>query len=494
MSYKSAAVAVVAVLASASAVIVADRTSTPLPATSRPTAKQIPPTKAALACPPAPSGADTVTAVFAVSPDDKRTTPVAGSVDLSPLRLPSRPLLGSVETAGKPLQRTVKAPAAGALLVSASGGLARGATAVVSSVLSSDETSGLVASACGSASNDWWFSAVDTSVGATSRLVLANPTRAVAVVDLAMFGYNGPIEPAGARGITVAPFSQRTLDLSRFAPGSDALTVNAHASRGSVVAAVLTTKRRRVSVAGSEWVSPNAGPTTNLVINPAPRQEGDASRGGSDAPGGAQNLSPNEGKQRLLLTNTSGRQALAHVRVFDTSGTFTPTRLADVRISPGSVVVEDLLPITLGEAAGVRVSSNVPVTGAITTITSAEAEDFTVSASAEGLTAPAVVPLLADSDLTLLLTTPDPVGGSVRVGTFDAAGTRVRNQVVTVKGAATTVWEPPKAGDPAYLVVSVRAGESISGIASYRSADGIASLPLRSGVWSITRPAVVPVP
>ncbi len=359
----------------------------------------------------------------------------------------------------------------------------------MSSVLSSVKTSGLAASACGAAANDWWFSAVDTSVGARSRLVLSNPTRAVAVVDLALFGYNGPIEPAGARGITVAPFSERTLDLSRFAPGSDALTVNAHASRGSVVAAVLTTKRRRVSAVGSEWLAPSAGPSTSVVINPAPPLEANASRRDGDAPEPS-----SEGKQRLVLTNTSRREALVHVRVFDASGTFTPTQLADVRIRPGSVVVEDLLPITQGVAAGVRVSSNVPVTGAVTTITSDPAEDFTVSTASAALTDPAVVPLLPDSDLTLLLTTPDPIGGSLRVATFNDVGTRLRNQVVNVKGAAATVWEPPEGRNLAYLVVSVRAGEAITGMASYRSPDGITSVPLRSGIWSITRPAVAPVP
>lgn len=493
MSYKSAAVAVVAVLASASAVAVADRSPTSLPRTQLPSAEQAPPRETVLACPPPPPGADTATSVFAVSPAGKRANPAAGSIELAPLRRPPRPTLSTGTAAGRPLQRAAK-PGDPALLISASGELARGASAAVFSVLDSNKTSGLAATSCGSASNDWWFSAVDTSVGATSRLVLSNPTRAVSVVDLAMFGYNGPIAPAGARGITVAPFSERSLDLSRFAPGSSGLTVNAHASRGSVVAAVLTTKRRRVTVAGSEWVSPSAGPRNQVVINPAPPMEADTPGGGRNAPGGAGNAPPSDGKQRLVLTNTSGRQALAHVRVFDSSGTFTPTELADVRIEPGSVVAEDLVPITQGQAAGVLVTSNVAVTGAITTTTSADTRDFTVSTSSEALTAPAVAPLLADSDLTLLLTTPDPVGGSLRVETFNGSGARVRNQAINVKGAAATVWEPPEGDDLSYLVLSPRAGEDISGAAFYRSADGITSLPVRSGVWSITRPAVVPVP
>ncbi len=493
MSYRSAAVAVVAVLASASAVTVADRSSTTLPPAQRLTAEQVPPGATALTCPPPPSGADTVTSLFAVSPAGGPQSSAPGALDLAPLRLPPRPMLSSVTTAGEPLQRALKPGTAG-LLVGASGELAPGVSAVVSSVLASLKTSGLAASACGAAANDWWFSAVDTSVGARSRLVLSNPTRAVAVVDLALFGYNGPIEPAGARGITVAPFSERTLDLSRFAPGSDALTVNAHASRGAVVAAVLTTKRRRVSAAGSEWIAPSAGPATQVVINPTPPLQAEAPGGGRDQPGGAADVPPQDGKQRLVLTNTSRREALVHVRVFDASGTFTPTQLADVRIRPGSVVVEDLLPITQGLAAGIRMNSNVPVTGAVTTITADPTEDFTVSTASEALTDPAVVPLLSDSDLTLLLTTPDPIGGSVRVATFNDAGTRLRNQVVNVKGAAVTVWEPPEDTKPGYLVLSRRAGEAISGMASYRSPDGITSVPLRSGVWSITRPAVAPVP
>lgn len=491
MSYRSAAVAVVAVLASASAVTLADRSPTTLPPTQRPTVDRLPASNTALACPPPPRGADTVTSVIAVSPAGNQQR--AGRLDLGPLKRPPRPTLSRVTAAGERLQRVVR-PGIGGLFVAASRGLAPGASAVVSSVLASTKTSGLAASTCAAASNDWWFSAVDTSVGATSRLVLSNPTRAVAVVDLALFGYNGPIEPAGARGITVPPYSQRILDLSRFAPGSDALTVNAHASRGSVVAAVLTTKRRRVEVAGSEWIAPSIGPAAHVVINPAPPLEPGTRDGNAAASGNGAAAPSAEAKQRLVLTNTSSRQALVHVRVFDPSGTFTPTQLADVRIKPGSVVVEDLLPIAQGEAAGVRLRANVAVTGAVTTIMPEPTEDFTVSTSSEALTDPAVVPLLTDADLGLLLTTPDPVGGSVRVETFDAAGTRLRNEVVTVKGAAVTIWQPPKTGDPAYLVISVRAGEAITGIASYRSSDGITSVPVNSGLWSITRPAVAPVP
>lgn len=475
MSYRAVAVAVVAVVASGAAVTLADRspTASPTPRSAEAVARVVAPGDATLACPAAPAVGETVTSVFAVSPPSKRSTPPGGSLDLAPLRPTNRPVVKRVTETGQPLHRTLRPGDAPALLVSASGRLAPGATAAASSVLSSRRSSGLAATSCGPGANDWWFSAVDTSVGVKSRLVLSNPTPAVAVVDLSLFGPGGPIERDGQRGIAVAPLSQHRINLARFAPGVGALTVNARAVRGSIVTAVLTRKLRGISPAGSEWVAPSASPSNDLVINPVPQSGG---------------------QSRLVLTNTSAREALAHVRVFDTNATFTPTALAEIRIDPGATVVTDLTANTRGGAAGVRVAGNVPLTGAITTATSGRAVDFTVSTSSPAITDPAVVHVLPDTELSLLLTTPEPTGGSVRVVGYDAAGARISSQVITVSGAAATEWEASKPADAAYVVVSVRTGEGIRGMATYRGAEGGASVPVLSGVWSIRRPAVSPAP
>lgn len=478
MSYRSAAVAAVAavsVVASGAAVTLADRSPTALPTTHRSpgvVARLVAPAQATLACPAAPSVGETVTSLFAVSPVSKLSRAPGGSLDLVPLGPTTRAVVKGVTEVGRQLHRTLRPEDPPALLVSASGGFAPGAAAAASSVLSSRRSSGLAATSCGPGANDWWFSAVDTSVGARSRLFLSNPTPAVAVVDLALFGPRGAIEREGQRGIAIAPLSQWRINLARFAPGVGTLTVNARAVRGSIGAAVLTTKLRGISTAGSEWVAPSAGPSNDLVINAAPQGK----------------------QQRLVLTNTSSREALAHVRVFDASGTFTATALGDLRIDPGGVVTTDLAAITNGATTGIRVAGNVPLTGAITTKTSGRAEDFTVSTSSEPITDPAVVWLLPDAEVSLLLTTPKPAGGSVRVASYDAAGTRVRSQIVTVRGEATTRWEPQKPEDTAYLVLSVRTGTGIRGMANYRSADGTASVPVVSGVWSIQRPTVLPGP
>lgn len=475
MSYRSAAVAVVAVVASGAALALADRSPTVLPTThpsAAAAARLVAPAEATLACPAAPAVGETVTSVFAVSPAGKLSRAPGGSLDLMPLGPTKRPVVERVTEVGSQLHRKLRPGDPSALLVSASGGSAPGTAAAASSVLSSRRSSGLAVTSCGPGANDWWFSAVDTSVGAKSRLVLSNPTPAVAVVDLALYGSSGPIAREGQRGIAVAPLSARHINLARFAPGVGALTVNARAVRGSIVAAVLTRKLRGISPVGSEWVAPSAGPSNDLVINAAPQGK----------------------QQRLVLTNTSSREALAHVRVFDASGTFTATALGNLRIDPGGVVTTDLAAITNGATTGIRVAGNVPLTGAITTKTSGRAEDFTVSTSSEAITDPAVVWLLPDAEVSLLLTTPKPAGGSVRVASYDAAGTRVRSQIVTVRGEATTRWEPQEPQATAYLVLSVRAGTGIRSMANYRSADGTASVPVVSGVWSIQRPAVLPAP
>lgn len=472
MSYRSVVVALLAVVTSGAAVTFAHHSTTELPSVSR-SAQQVPPTAAALVCPPAQTGGKSRTSVFAVSPSSELSRGSAGALQLAPLRTATPPVTGRITSAGHPLRRSLKAANGADWSVSAAGGLAPGVSAAESSVLSSRRTSGLAMAACGSAANGWWFSAVDTSVGATSKLVLANPTPAVAVVDLALFGPRGRVQPLGARGLAIAARSSRSIELAALAPGADALTVNVRASRGSVAAAVLTTKLHGISPVGSDWISPSAAPSTDVVVNPAPRTAG---------------------QQRLVLTNTTTREALAHVRVFDVTGTFTPTQLEDVRIEPGAVVVKDLSPITNGGAAGVRVTANVAVAAALTTAEPGESADFTLSTSSAPITDPAVVPLFRGAELSLLLTTAKGAGGSVRVEGYDSAGEQVARHLVNLKGAATTVWETSNRSNAAYLVLGARASAGIQGVAYYRSTDGIASLPVISGVWSIQRPGVLPAP
>lgn len=471
MTSRSVAVALVAMLASGTAVTLADRSPARLPS-DLPVVQRVSPTQSTLSCPPAIASRDTVTSVFAVSPPGKQSTAAGGAVELAPLRRVRTEATDKVTQRGEPLRRNVEPSRGAAWSVAASGSLAPGATAAAFSVLSGRRVAGLAATGCGPPGNDWWFNGVDTSVGATSRLVLTNPTPALAIVDLAFFGPRGPIEPAGANGIAVAPRSSQSFDLARFVPGENGLTVNVRASSGSVVAAVSTTKLRGLSSLGAEWLPPSAPPSTDLVIDPAPRTTG---------------------QSRLVLTNTSTREALAHVRVFDASGTFTPTSLGDLRLKPGAAASKDLTAVTDGGAVGVRVTANVTLTGAITTDEAGSA-DFTVSTATAPMTGPAVVPLLRVARLSLLLTSASSAGARVRVLSYDAEGQRVASEQVAVRGAATTTWSPSTRGSPSYLVLNTRAGADVQGIASYRGAAGITSLPVLSGLWSVQRPAVSPAP
>ena len=120
---------------------------------------------------------------------------------------------------GKPLRIKVSADDGRAgVSVVAGGALAPGVSAAQLSTYSTERVTGMAAAPCVLPQSDWWFQAVDTSVGVTSILVLTNPSPAVSVVDLRFLGPDGRVDALGASGIAVAPRSQLVLGLARFAP------------------------------------------------------------------------------------------------------------------------------------------------------------------------------------------------------------------------------------------------------------------------------------
>src|SRR5262249_36714191 len=183
--------------------------------------------------------------------------------------------VGTSEDRGVPVSAELDADARPAVTVSAAGGLAPGAFGAQQTVADHREDVGIAVASCEPTADDWWFTGAETSVGATSRLVLTNPAPAVSVVDLRFYGPRGVVAAVGARGLPVAPKSQRSIDLARFAPGLDAVTVHVKATRGRVAAAIQTSRVTGITSAGTEWLAPSEQPTRDLVVN-----AGDARTGG----------------------------------------------------------------------------------------------------------------------------------------------------------------------------------------------------------------------
>jgi Family of unknown function (DUF5719) len=459
-----AGLAVAGALAAVSAVGTPPRVST-----TSPTVSVVPVTSVRLGCPQLPSRADTM--LLAAAPSSATGRPRGA--------LRAQPMSGRAgaphvaERARRGLLRQSLAGSDGtALVVSASGGLAPGTVAALVATATGRQLTGLSTGWCAAPAQSWWFSGVDTSVGSTSRLILTNPSSAPAVINLAVYGRRGVVDAQGTQGIAVPGRSQRSIDLAGFAPGVDALTLHIAAVRGSVSAAVRTVQQSGRAPVGSDWVAPAAPPTTSLVVGPAVASKG---------------------RQRLVITNPGLREALAAISVYDPTGAFTPTGLTEIRVAPGSVVATDVTDVLAGQAAAVSVTSNVPVSAALTTSERRPSPDFATVGTTQILTAPAAVPLVPSTRAELLLTTASRTGSRVRVDIVRPGGKRVRSVRLDVSGRTTTAWTPKRRGPGGYLVVRPQQGSAVQAIAWFRNRHGVAALPVVPGQWLLRLPVVRPV-
>ncbi|MGI8578738.1 MAG: DUF5719 family protein [Nocardioidaceae bacterium] len=473
MSIRALIVGAAAVLAAAGAVVATGDSPSALPV-ERVLAHRVLPTRAALVCPDTPPPVDAKTMIFAVSP--RRSTQGVGhgvkaALSVAPFS-PNATVLGSQVQPGVPVEAITKDTGQPSLVL-AEGTQAPGVAAAQWSSYAAKRQSGLAATWCRPTSNHWWFDAVDTSVGATTTLVVSNPTPGVAVFDLAFYGAHGPIEAPGARGIPVAPKSRLLLNLARYAPGEANLTVSLHTSRGRVVAALQTSRVDGVTAAGTEWVAPAAEPRRDPIVS-----AGFAGRA----------------KQVLAITNPGSREALASVQVLAESGPYTPSALTSIRIPPGKVVVKDISSITEPASAALQVTSNVAVTAATRSQTTAGSVDFAVASGSAPLTSPTVVPVLPGAQLALWLTAAPSSAGNVTIESFDKSGQPGTSERLHLTGGSTKSWTLPAGGDSSYVTVSVDSGTALHGVANFTSGSGITSLPLISGVDTIIRPAVTAAP
>jgi hypothetical protein len=471
MSRSSLAVLAAAVLVSAGAVAYAGGSPPDEVHGSTRTPAEVETTRATLACPPSPHAKSTHTSFFATSPVVRTAGGGEPGVLVTSVLSngPAQPL-DSVDVPGRVVERPVTAADEPSLLVSAAGPMSAGATAALWSVETGKSSSGASAAWCQAGADDWWFTGVSTSVGATSDVVLTNSTPAIAVADLRFFGPDGAVEAAGERGIAVAPNSQQVLALGRFAPGLDALTVNVHATTGRLTAALSTSLRSGVTPAGTEWIPAGADPSDHVLV--------DAGLGGADA-------------QTLQVTNPGEREALVEVQVVGASGAFTPSGLDSVRVAPGAVVSEELTDVVDKEASAVLLSSTVPVTGAIVSTVS-RPNDVAVSAPSPVVAAPAVVPVIDDTDLEIAFSSAVRKGGAVQIDGFAENGQSTLGETFNLAGQTTTTWTPGQKDQSAYYVITVTVDGETQATAQYSGDDGITTLPVLSGSYTVSRPDVRP--
>lgn len=138
--------------------------------------------------------------------------------------------------------------------------------AAQSQTVASGDLVGLAAVACGEASAESWLVAGSTTVGRTSFVSLANGGDVAAVVDLSLYGDQGPIASPGAKNLDVPARSTRIVSLAGLAPDQADPVVHVVASVGSVTATVQQSVVRGLEPGGVEVVGATAQPSTSQTV------------------------------------------------------------------------------------------------------------------------------------------------------------------------------------------------------------------------------------
>jgi hypothetical protein len=458
-----------AVLVAAAATAVASRPAESLAEPGRGSVS-VPSTETSLPCPESPPRTSTKPQLCAVTPAGRDSTG-KGDLTVATLNADAPKVIDHTTDAGVVVKRPLTTDDAPAVVVTGERSLAPGVSAAQVSVESDKTHAGLSASWCLAGADSWWFSGVTTSIGSTTRIVLTNPTPAISVADLHLYGPKGEISAVGARGIALAPESTESVQLSRFAPGLDALTVNVQATTGRVTAAIQTDEVAGVDPLGSEWIGPSSAPAETVLVDPGP----------ADAV-----------QQTLQITNPGESEVQVSVRAVGPDGAFTPSGFDNVRLKPGSVITKDVTSIVDKDPTGfllTSLTSGATVTGAVVSTTSGPT-DFTVTAPTTPLTDPAVVPVVDGADLTVAFSSAVKSGGQVTIQGFSAQGAPTPPHTVNAHGLITTLWTPPKGDKAAYYVISVTVPAQTQAVATYESKDGVTTLPVLSGTYTVSRPDV----
>jgi hypothetical protein len=436
--------------------------------------RQVAITSGVRACPPGTNGGQDRLAIFA-SPSDA----ASGGATLSALpQAGARAAVAhpaTVTTAGAlsllPVPATSSVSRQQAWSVTAAGAMAQGLEAEVGG------SNGLAYAECAAPASGTWFVAPGQQNGAGQiQLYLMNVDTLAATVDVSVITDSGPVQASGLTGITVPPNALVTQSLSSLAGGASVLAVDVRTSAGRVAAAVSESSGHGTP----SWVPAAAAPATSLVIPGVP-------------PSGA-----NSG---LLLVVPGSVNARVNVAALTTEGRYQPFGSQPIDLPAGSATYVQLTPLG-GDAAGLQITANAPVTAAVVVPGTGMAA-FT--AAAQPIAEQAVIAGSTTSGglaASIVLTAP---AGTARVrlteiaeGAVGTSPAAASGEQITVQAGRTvnvSVPTPPgaKRGTPFAVILTPLAGSGpvYAARLETQGQDTVVSvIPAQSAPTTITLPPV----
>jgi hypothetical protein len=384
--------------------------------------------------------------------------------------LSSKPTALKITEQGKGAQLSrVTSP----IVVSADGAMATtGSSVIVNDVMEGPEAS-LSAAPCLAPATSHWFSGLVATDDDRTDLILTNPDDAQAQVDLRYYGRNGRIAVPGSSGQVIKGHESVPVSLNGRVRADGPFSVEVQATQGRVTAVA---KRSQRVV---DWQIPSASPRPVVVIPGIP----------SDA-----------GLRQLVVTNPGNSRATVSVQVLGFQGLYEPSGAESLEVAPESTATVNLEKGLGGAAGSIKLTSNVPVTGAVisTSQRRGAATDLAIQSAAVPLIGSGVSALAtsnsAESELIVSNAGEADAQITFEVISYDGVTLRTGDLLLGANSTATRRLNSPA---PSYVVVKVPDGSSVFGGLVLTQPDrrevfGLATIPLSSPDLASRAPATRP--
>jgi hypothetical protein len=311
-------------------------------------------------------------------------------------------------------QSVATTPVRGGVVVHATGAMAQG--------LEVEQTAagGLPTAGCGSPGTDFWFVGPGQHSASHIELFLMNPTGQTADADVDIFTDAGPLQgtTTADTGITVPAHGMVVQLLNGLVGGSRSLTLHVRTSAGQVVAAV----QESTGAGPGAWLPAAQTPATYLVL-----------------PG----LPSTAGARQLYVAVPGVQDAKINVTAVTSRGSFEPTGAGGIDIPGGSAADIDL-PSLGGVPAGLKLTSNVPVTAVAMATGGAQGAPGVFTVATPQIQEQGVVAddLSAAGKVSSLVVSAPRAAAKVRVVEAARAGTRAGTSAGSVRQSARVVAVP----------------------------------------------------
>ncbi|MEN9956561.1 MAG: hypothetical protein RIR46_169 [Actinomycetota bacterium] len=363
-----------------------------------------------------------------------------------------------------------------------SGEIAQGSamsTASQTQLVSNARIRGLVGAACQKPSSEFWLIGGDTTTGRESLLLLTNPSKVDATVNLQLLSTEGELKISGLTAISVPHEDTVIIPISALAPKLSTFAVHVQSTGGALAGWLQQKAVRGTSAAGVDFIAPVADASKSLVI------PGFLVRGVKDA-AALKKADPDfaDLTNVLRVTNPGNEPAEITAQVTGSDSKTFGTVL-QATVAPRSTVDLEIKGLADGDYA-IFIESSVKILAAAklnrTNKTAAVVTDFTWLPSVDPKAGPRVitVPAAGISKLAIANPTDETIEYSVNGGGLAAnlklAPGALVSLLVTSGAVSITASEP---GLAATLIVDVDATIAAIPMVEYQNLGGLISVIIR---------------